>query len=87
MLEHQELTKKNHRRSHQSSQNDGMEVGKHRLDLFIEDIIVVELKAIKNLDDIHFAIVRSYLRATGQMLGLLLNFAKITLEIKRVITS
>jgi GxxExxY protein len=66
---------------------DGIEVGKHRLDLLVEDIIVVELKAIKNLDDIHFAIVRSYLRATGQKHGLLLNFAKTTLEIKRVIAS
>lgn len=64
-----------------------MEVGKHRLDLFIEDIIIVELKTIKNLDDIHFAIVQSYFRATGQKHGLSLNFAKITLEIKRVIIS
>ena len=64
---------------------DGVEVGKHRLDLLVEDIIVVELKAIKNLDDIHFVIVRSYLCATEQRHGLLLNFAKITLEIRRVI--
>lgn len=64
---------------------DGYEVGKHRLDLLVEDIIVVELKAIKNLDDIHFAIVRSYLHAIGQKHGLLLNFAKATLEIRRVI--
>jgi GxxExxY protein len=34
---------------------DGEEVGKHRLDLFIEDTIVVELKAIKNIEGIHFA--------------------------------
>ena len=68
-----------------SVQYDGIEVGKHRLDLFVEGIIVVELKAIKNLEDIHFAITRSYLRAVGQKHGLLLNFAKKTLEIKRVI--
>ena len=64
---------------------DGFEVGKHRLDLLVEDIIVVELKAIKNLEDIHFAIVRSYLCAIGQRHGLLLNFSKTTLEIRRVI--
>ena len=64
---------------------DGEVVGKHRLDLLIEDTIVVELKAIKNIEDIHFAIVRSYLKAVGQKHGLLLNFAKPTLEIKRVI--
>jgi len=64
---------------------DGVEVGKHRLDLFIQEIIVVELKSIKNIEDIHFAIVKSYLKAVGQEHGLILNFAKPTLEIKRVI--
>jgi GxxExxY protein len=64
---------------------DGNEVGLHRLDLLVEETIVVELKAIKNLEDVHFAIVRSYLKAIGRKHGLLLNFAKPTLEIKRVI--
>jgi GxxExxY protein len=68
-----------------SVQYDGVEVGKHILDLLVEDTIVVELKAIKNLEDIHFAIVRSYLRAAGRRHGLLLNFQKPTLEVKRVI--
>ncbi len=62
-----------------------IEVGKHRLDLLIEGQLVVELKAIANLEDVHFAIVRSYLRAVGKKHGLLLNFAKVTLEPKRVI--
>jgi len=52
---------------------DGIEVGRHRLDLFVEDTIVVELKAMKNLEDIHFSIVRSYLRAAGRKHGLLFN--------------
>ncbi len=64
---------------------DGIEVGKHILDLLVEDTIVVELKAIKNLEDIHFAIVRSYLKAVGRRHGLLLNFQKPTLEVRRVI--
>ena len=64
---------------------EGVEVGRHRLDLLVEGTIVVELKAIKNLDNIHFAIVKSYLRAIGKEHGLLLNFAKPTLEVKRVI--
>jgi GxxExxY protein len=63
----------------------GAEVGKHRLDLLVEHTIIVELKAIKDLEDIHFAIVRSYLKATGKEHGLLMNFAKTTLEVKRVI--
>ncbi|HEX7501245.1 MAG TPA: GxxExxY protein [Polyangia bacterium] len=49
--------------------------------------IVVELKAVKALEDVHFAVVRSYLWATGREHGLILNFAKPTLEIKRVIAS
>lgn len=61
------------------------EVGRHRLDLMVEDTIIVELKAIKNLEDVHFAIVKSYLKAAGKQHGLLLNFAKTTLEVRRVI--
>ena len=62
------------------------DVGAHILDLLVEDQIVVELKAARNLEDIHFVILRSYLKATGREHGLLLNFAKPTLEIKRVST-
>lgn len=60
-------------------------VGEHRLDLLVEDNIVVELKAISELEDIHFAIVRSYLKAAGLEHGLLLNFAMMPLTVKRVI--
>jgi len=65
----------------------GVEVGLHRLDLLVDDQIVVELKAIRDLLPEHFAVVRSYLRAAGREHGLLLNFSKPTLEIKRVIAS
>ncbi len=64
---------------------DDIEVGRHRLDLFVEGAIVIELKAIKDLEDIHFAIVKSYLKSVDKKHGLLLNFAKVKLEIKRVI--
>jgi GxxExxY protein len=62
-----------------------VEVGLHRLDLLVEKQIIVELKAVKELTDIHFAQLRSYLKATGLKVGLLFNFAKPTLEIKRVV--
>ena len=65
---------------------NGTEVGRHRLDLMVEDTIIVELKAIKDLEDVHFAIVKSYLRAAGKKHGLLMNFAKPTLDVKRVIS-
>jgi len=60
-------------------------VGEHRLDLLVEDQIVVELKAISGLEDVHFAIVRSYLKAVGLEHGLLFNFATMPLTVKRVI--
>ena len=41
------------------------QIGEHRLDFLVEDLIVVELKAIRALENIHFAIGRSYLKATG----------------------
>ena len=63
----------------------GVEIGVHRLDLLVEKKIVVELKAVKELTDIHFAQLRSYLKAADLKVGLLLNFAKPALEIRRVV--
>ncbi|MBU2497898.1 MAG: GxxExxY protein [Proteobacteria bacterium] len=63
----------------------GVEIGTHRLDLVVENELILELKAVKDLTDIHFAQLRSYLKATGLKVGLLLNFAKPTLEIKRIV--
>ena len=59
-------------------------IGEHRLDLLVANRVVVELKAISALERIHFAIVRSYLKATDTKSGLLLNFAATPLTIKRV---
>lgn len=59
--------------------------GTHRLDLVVGGQVVVELKAVKSLEDVHFAQVRSYLKATGLHVGLLLNFNSPTLIVKRVV--
>ena len=64
---------------------DSVEVGRHRLDLIVDNTIVVELKAVKNIEDVHFAVVKSYLKALGKEHGLLINFSKPVLEVKRVI--
>ena len=56
------------------------QIGEHRLDFLVEGKIIVELKAISALEDIHFAIGRSYLNLED---GLLLNFATLPLTIKR----
>ena len=62
----------------------GKPIGEHRLDLLVEGRLVVELKSTKHLEPIHFATVRSYLKAANLESGLLLNFAAIPLDIKRV---
>ena len=59
-------------------------IGEHRIDLLIERAVVVELKATSALEKVHFAIVRSYLKALGLNDGVLLNFAATRLMIKRV---
>src|ERR1700719_2343284 len=60
------------------------QIGEHRLDFLVENKIVVELKAIDTLENVHFAIVRSYLKATGLADGLILNFSSMPLTVKRV---
>ena len=62
-----------------------VEVGLHVLDLVVAGEIILELKAVKAFENIHFAQLRSYLKATGHRVGLLLNFNAPTLESKRVV--
>jgi GxxExxY protein len=64
---------------------EGVEVGVHKLDLLVDGQIVVELKAVKALEDVHFAQVKSYLRATRLRVGLLMNFNAKTLLVKRIV--
>ncbi len=62
----------------------GKRAGEHRLDLLVEERVVVELKAVLEIQDIYYATLRSYLRATGKSVGLLLNFASVILQTKRI---
>ena len=59
-------------------------IGEHRIDLLVENELTLELKAIDGFDAIHFITLRSYLKATNCSVGLLLNFAAATLQVKRV---
>ena len=52
----------------------GFSVGVHRLDLLVDDAVVIELKAVAGLEAAHSAQVLSYLKATGLRVGLLMNF-------------
>lgn len=85
-----ELTKRGHMVERQKLVPvvyDGVLMGEHRLDLLINEKIVLELKACKAIEDVHLATVRSYLKATGCQLGLVLNFAEPRLAIRRVVVS
>ncbi len=62
----------------------GEKIGYHFLDFFIDSKVVLELKTLDNLSNIYLSQVISYLKATNSHVGLVLNFAKPTLEIKRV---
>ena len=62
----------------------GQQVGEHRLDLLVDKTVVVELKAVGELENIFFARTRSYLKALDLKHSLLLNFAAMPLTIKRV---
>ena len=60
-------------------------VGEHRLDYLVDTRVVLELKACKEIEDVHLATARSYLKATGTQLALVVNFAKPTLENRRIV--
>ena len=62
----------------------GKLLGTHRLDLVVKDAVVVELKAVYEINNFHVAQMLSYLKASEKHLGLILNFARGKLEIRRV---
>jgi len=64
---------------------EGIEVGKYAADLLIDGRILIELKAVRDLNEIHRAQCMNYLRATGLRLCLLINFGNPRVEVKRVI--
>jgi GxxExxY protein len=58
------------------------QIGERRLDFVVEDKIIVELKAVEALEKVHFAIVRSYLKAADLSDGLILNFSSMPFDSK-----
>jgi len=60
-------------------------VGEYVADLLVEQCILVELKAVKALDNIHQAQCLNYLKATGYHVCLLINFGSPKIEIKRIV--
>lgn len=60
-------------------------VGEYIADLFVGNQVVVELKSVKNLEEIHLAQILNYLKGSNLRFGLLLNFGQPRVEVKRVI--
>ncbi|MFZ3058956.1 MAG: GxxExxY protein [Candidatus Methanoperedens sp.] len=60
-------------------------VGDYIADILVENEIIIELKTVKEFDDIHLAQCLNYLRITGLKLCLLINFSKPRVEIKRIV--
>jgi GxxExxY protein len=60
----------------------GMVVGEYCADIVVEDSLIIELKAVEKLTDVHEIQLKNYLKATPIEVGLLINFGK-SVEVKR----
>ena len=65
-------------------QYKGHDIGKRRVDFFVEDKIMVEIKAVIQLEDVHLAQAMNYVEAYNLEIGLLINFGAKSLQHKRV---
>jgi len=63
---------------------NGVKVGTRRADFIVENNIVVELKAITNLEDVHLAQIMNYVVAYNKPVGLLINFGSKSLQFKKI---
>ncbi len=64
---------------------DGIIIGEYTADLLVEEVLLVELKTVKALEDSHRGQCLNYLKATGLRLCLLLNFGTPRMEIRRIV--
>jgi len=72
------------REKEMSLQYKGRNIGTRRVDFFVEEKIMVEIKALINLEDVHLAQAMNYLEAYNMEIGLLINFGAKSLQFKRV---
>jgi GxxExxY protein len=63
---------------------EGIMVGTRRADFVVEGQVVVELKAVINLEDVHLAQAKNYVVAYDFPIGLLINFGAVSLQFKKV---
>lgn len=62
----------------------GHNIGTRRVDFFVEEKIMVEIKALINLENVHLAQAMNYVEAYGLEIGLLINFGSKSLQHRRV---
>jgi GxxExxY protein len=62
-----------------------IEIGTRRVDFFVENLIMVELKALIELEDVHLSQAINYLEAYNTEIGLLINFGSKSLTFKRLL--
>jgi len=72
------------REQEQTIYYDGINVGTRRADFMVEASIVVEIKAVINLEDVHLAQAKNYVVAYDKPVGLLINFGSKSLQYKKV---
>jgi GxxExxY protein len=65
----------------------GERIGRRRVDFFVGGKIMVEIKAVIQLEDVHLAQAINYLEAYNMQVGLLINFGSKSLQFKRVMKS
>lgn len=63
---------------------DGINVGTRRADFVVENDIIVEIKALINLDNVHLAQAKNYVVAYDKQIGLLINFGATSLQFKKI---
>jgi GxxExxY protein len=62
-------------------------IGEHILDVFVDDRVILELKAVAEIAPIHLQQALSYLKATGLALAIVINFGSSRVEYKRVVNT
>ena len=62
----------------------GEEVGERRADFYVQNLLMVELKALILLENVHLAQAKNYLEAYNMEVGLLINFGSTSLQFKRL---
>jgi GxxExxY protein len=72
------------REAEQTIYYEGIEVGTRRADFVVEDKVIIEIKALINLEDVHLAQAKNYVVAYDFSKGLLINFGAISLQYKLI---